>query len=142
VTAHEQLSLDTARQILAAQPFSRLVGAELTRFEPGTAVLEIGIRDDLRQHDGHLHGGVLAYAADAAVTFAAGSTLGPSILTSGLTISYLRPAQGHSLRAEAHVVHTGARQVVARCDLYAVGEDGETTLCAVAQGSAMTTRSR
>lgn len=130
--------LDGARQVLDQQPFSRLLGARLVRFAPGETVLEIDIRDDLRQQNGYLHGGVLAYAADSAITFAAGSALGPAILTSGMSIHYIRPAQGRTLRADASVVHSGRRQAVCRCDLSTVDENGDTTLCAVAQGSALT----
>jgi len=65
-----ELTLGLARQVLAAQPFSVLVGARVTAFGDGGATLEIDIRDELRQQNGFLHGGVLAYAADNAVTFA------------------------------------------------------------------------
>lgn len=82
------LDLESARKVLAAQPFSLLVGARLMVFEPGRAVLALDIRADLRQQNGFLHGGVLAYAADNAITFAAGTKLGPEVLTSGVTISY------------------------------------------------------
>jgi uncharacterized protein (TIGR00369 family) len=130
--------LGTAQQVLAAQPFSVLVGARITVFEPGRSVLEVDIREDLKQQNGYLHGGVLAYAADNSVTFAAGTVLGPAVLTSGVTISYLRPAGGRLLRAEATVASHGRRQAVCRCDLFTVTEDGEQTLCAVAQGSVLT----
>lgn len=53
--------------------------------------MRIPFRNDLRQQFGYLHGGVIAYAIDNAVTFAAGTRLGPDILTSGITVSYLRP---------------------------------------------------
>lgn len=107
-------------------------------FEPGRAVLEVDIRDELKQQNGFVHGGVLAYAADNSVTFAAGTVLGPAVLTSGVTISYVRPASGALLRAEATVASSGKRQAVCRCDVFAVTEDGEQTLCAVAQGSVST----
>jgi uncharacterized protein (TIGR00369 family) len=138
MTSTDDLNLEIARQVLDQQPFSRLLGARLVRFEPGETVLEIDIRDDLRQQNGYLHGGVLAYAADSAITFAAGSALGPAILTSGMSIHYIRPAQGRTLRAHASVVHGGRRQAVCRCDLHTLADDGESTLCAVAQGSALT----
>jgi uncharacterized protein (TIGR00369 family) len=126
------IDLATAQQVLAAQPFSRLVGARLTSFGSGQATLEISAREDLLQQNGYLHGGVLAYAADNAITFAAGSALGPAVLTGGMTISYLRPARG-ALLARAAVVHASRRQATCRCDLLTVTPDGEE-LCAVAQG--------
>jgi uncharacterized protein (TIGR00369 family) len=131
------LDLDAARKALDAQPFSRLVGAELTAFGAGGAALEIAVREDLRQQNGFLHGGVLAYAADNAITFAAGSVLGAAVLTGGFTIQYLRPGTGVRLVARAHTVQSGRRQAVCRCDLYAVAADGTETLCAVAQGTVL-----
>lgn len=135
------LDLRTAQKVLDSQPFSALVGARITAFGDGVATLEIDSREELRQQNGFLHGGVLAYAADNALTFAAGTTLGPAVLTGGFSIQYLRPATGTTLVARAEVVHTGRRQAVARCDLSVVGEDGAQTLCAVAQGTVLSATS-
>lgn len=129
--------LDLARRTLDGQPFSRLLGTRVTAFGDGSAVLEIAVREELRQQNGFLHGGVLAYAADNAITFAGGSALGPSVLTGGFTIQYLRPADGTSLTAHAETVHAGRRQAVCRCEVYAVAADGSRTLCAVAQGTVL-----
>ncbi|WP_209928664.1 PaaI family thioesterase [Rhodococcus sp. PvR099] len=129
------LSLDEAAETLAAQPFSTLVGARLTAFTDGAATLTIPIRPELLQQHGFVHGGVLSYAADNALTFAAGSVLGPSIVTSGFTITYLRPAMGTALRAEATAVSSGRRQALCRCEIYADTENGPV-LCAAAQGTA------
>lgn len=131
------LDMETARMVLAAQPFSVLLGARLEVFEKGRATIVVPVRENLKQQNGFLHGGVLAYAADNAVTFAAGSTLGPEVLTSGVTVSYIRPASGVTLQAEAEVTYTGRRQAVCRCDLYAVAEGGARVLSAIAQGSVL-----
>ncbi|KAA6213171.1 PaaI family thioesterase [Streptomyces albofaciens JCM 4342] len=137
------LDLDAARRALDEQPFSRLVRARITAFGGGGATLEVDVRDELRQQNGFLHGGVLAYAADNAITFAAATALGPSILTGGFSVQYLRPALGRTLRARATVVHAGRRQAVCRCDLTVVGaaseegEDDGEVLCAVAQGTVL-----
>ncbi|MFE2760894.1 PaaI family thioesterase [Streptomyces halstedii] len=135
-----ELSLQAAQQVLDSQPFSVLLGARLTAFGGGAATLEIDVREDLRQQNGFLHGGVLAYAADNSLTFAAGTTLGPAVLTGGFSVQYIRPATGRALSARAVVVHTGRRQAVARCDLYTVDEEGTETLCAVAQGTVLSAR--
>lgn len=135
------LNLNTAQKVLDSQPFSGLVGARLTAFGDGAATLEIDGREELQQQNGFLHGGVLAYAADNALTFAAGTTLGPAVLTGGFSIQYLRPATGTGLVARAQVVHTGRRQAVVRCDLFAVAEGGTESLCAVAQGTVLSATS-
>ncbi|MGA4845786.1 PaaI family thioesterase [Streptomyces sp. G5(2025)] len=141
-TPPEPIDLAMAQKVLDAQPFSRLVRARITRFGEGAATLEIGAREELRQQNGFLHGGVLAYAADNSITFAAGTTLGPAVLTSGFSIQYVRPATGAKLVAHAAVVHTGRRQAVVRCELFSVGDGGDEdarTLCAVAQGTVLST---
>ncbi|MFJ8078200.1 PaaI family thioesterase [Streptomyces sp. NPDC096176] len=135
------LDLDSARKVLDSQPFSRLLGARIAAFGGGQAVLEVVARDDLRQQNGFLHGGVIAYAADNAITFAAGSALGPAVLTGGFSVQYVRPATGRALVARAAVVHSGRRQAVVRCDLFTVGADGDETLCAVAQGTVLSAQS-
>ncbi|MGW4354563.1 PaaI family thioesterase [Nocardia sp. NPDC004582] len=129
------LTLDLAREVLAAQPFAQLVGGDLTRFDKGAATLEIPIRDELRQQFGLVHGGVLAFAADNVLTFAAGTVLGPAVLTGAVSITYLRPADGDTLRAEATVIDATRGQAAARCEIYAEREGRTPILCAVAHGT-------
>ncbi|MET7715564.1 PaaI family thioesterase [Streptomyces sp. NPDC005407] len=126
-----------AQKVLDSQPFSRLLGARITAFGNGQAVLEVDVREELHQQNGYLHGGVIAYAADNSITFAAGTTLGPAVLTGGFSVQYIRPATGVTLVARASVVHSGRRQAVVRCDLFTVNADGDETLCAVAQGTVL-----
>jgi uncharacterized protein (TIGR00369 family) len=123
-----------AQKLLATQPFSVLLGARVTAFDAAGATLELDIRPDLLQQNGFLHGGVLSYAADNALTFAGGTALGPEVLTGGFTISYLRPARGTLLRAVAKVVHAGRRQATCTCEVSTL-TDGAETLCALAQGT-------
>ena len=65
--------LEWGRNVLASQPFSVLLGAELVDFAPGNAELRIPIRDELKQQHGFVHGGVISYAADNALTYVGGS---------------------------------------------------------------------
>lgn len=122
-----------AKAVLAQQPFSVLVGAELVRFEPGFAELALPLRDDLRQQHGFAHGGVLSYLADNAMTFAGGTVLGDA-LTLETKINFVKPARGDRLVARAEVAHAGKRQAVVRCQVFALQGDQEQ-LCAVAQGT-------
>lgn len=130
-----ELTIDDARQALAAQPFSVLVGARIVAFGGGGTTLEIDIRDELKQQNGFVHGGVLAYAADNTITFAAGSVLGPSVLTGRVAIEYLRPAVGRVLVARADVTESSARQAVARCELFTEDDSGTRKVVATAEGS-------
>lgn len=122
------------RKVLAEQPFSRLLNTELVAFGEGRAELRIPIRPELRQQHGFVHGGVVSYAADNALTFAGGSVLGEAVVTSEFKINYLRPALGELLIARATSVHAGRNQAVCRCEVFA-SKDGQESLCAVAQGT-------
>ncbi|MFC8080798.1 PaaI family thioesterase [Streptomyces sp. NPDC057307] len=133
----QEFDIALARKVLDSQPFSRLLGTRVMVFGDGEAELELDIVEDLQQQNGYLHGGVLAYAADNSITFAAGSVLGPAVLTAGFSIQYMRPGTGRTLVARASVVHAGRRQATVRCDLLTVAEDGTETLCAVAQGTVL-----
>lgn len=126
--------LAMGREVLAAQPFSRLVGAELAAFSRGHCELHVPIGESVKQQHGFVHGGVLSYAADNALTYAGGSALGVPVVTAEFKINYLRPAIGDRLIARAEAVHTGKTQSVCRCDVFVV-KDGEEKLCAVAQGT-------
>lgn len=126
--------LARGRQALASQPFSVLVGAELLAFSEGQVELRIPIRQELKQQHGFVHGGVISYAVDNALTFAGGSTLGPGVVTSEFKINYLRPAVGDALIARAVVVYSGKNQAVCRCDVF-VFREGRESLCAAAQGT-------
>ncbi|MET8505266.1 PaaI family thioesterase [Streptomyces sp. NPDC004787] len=132
-----ELDLDLARKVLDAQPFSRLLGARITAFGDGAATLELDLGEEHRQQNGYVHGGVLSYAADNALTFAAGAALGPAVLTAGFSIQYVRPAVGAVLRARASVVHAGRRQAVVRCEVFCADAEDTETLCAVAQGTVL-----
>ncbi|MFF4117367.1 PaaI family thioesterase [Streptomyces sp. NPDC001714] len=127
--------LASARKILAAQPFSVLVGTRLVAFGDGGATLELDNRAELRQQYGYVHGGVLAYVAENAMAFAAGTGPGSRPLTAGFTIDYVRPADGELLRARARVVRAGRSLAVCRCEVANVGADGGESVCAVAQGT-------
>jgi uncharacterized protein (TIGR00369 family) len=122
------------KEVLASQPFSALMGAELTAFSVGLAELTVPVTPQLKQQHGFAHGGVISYAADNALTFAGGSVLGPAVVTAEFKINYLKPARGNVLRARATVIHAGKTQAVCRCEVYAEDE-GKEDLCALAQGT-------
>ena len=126
--------LTLGRQVLASQPFSVLLEAELVDFSQGRAELSLALSDRLKQQHGFVHGGVISYAADSALTFAGGSVLGTAVLSAEFKINYLAPAKGDRLIARATVVHAGKMQAVCRCDVLVADAGGER-LCATAQGT-------
>ncbi len=126
--------LTFAKAVLVAQPFSSLIGTEIAAFSAERTELVLPITDKIKQQHGFVHGGVVSYMADNALTFAGGAALGPDVVTSEMKINYVRPAIGARLIARASVVHAGRRQAVCRCDIF-VEQDGTEALCAVAQGT-------
>ena len=125
--------LEFGRKVLAAQPFSRLLGTELMAFEEGRAELALDLMPDHLQQHGFAHGGVVSYLADNALTFAGGSVLGDSV-TLEYKINYLRPAIGQRLVARARVTGSGKTQAVCHCDVFVL-DGGAEKMCATAQGT-------
>lgn len=131
---NKTLFLQKGQAFLALQPFSVLIGAELHALSKGHCELHVPVAETIQQQDGFVHGGVVSYAADNALTFAGGTALGVRVVTSEFKINYLRPAIGERLIARAQAVYVGQSQAVCRCDVFAV-MNGEEKLCAVAQGT-------
>jgi uncharacterized protein (TIGR00369 family) len=128
------IPIERGRAVLAAQPFSALLGTELVSLDAAGAVLSLPMRDDLKQQFGFAHGGVVSYLADNALTFAGGAAIGEAVVTVEMKINYLRPAVGTRLIARATVVSGGRSFAVTRCDVFAL-RDGVEVLCAAAQGT-------
>ncbi|MEV6806930.1 PaaI family thioesterase [Streptomyces sp. NPDC051132] len=126
-----------AHSIFQAQPFSRFLGAELVSVGPGSAEIRIANRPEIQQQHGFVHGGVLSYLADNALTFAGGLALGGDALTAEYKINYLRPAVGDLVVARAETTATTRRQAVCVCSVYVVSGESEEHLVAVAQGTIM-----
>jgi uncharacterized protein (TIGR00369 family) len=133
-----EMSLAFGQQVLAAQPFSALLGAELLHFSQERTELLLQLQPTFLQQDGFAHGGVLSYMADNTLTFMAGAVLGPAILTAEYTINFIKPARGDRLIARASVIAASQRQAVCRCDIFAATGDDEY-LCATALGASRTT---
>ncbi|QOL48182.1 PaaI family thioesterase [Massilia litorea] len=123
-----------AHQVFESQAFSQFIGAELTQVGSDHAELSLRIADHHKQQHGFVHGGVLSYLADNAITFAGGLALGGNALTSEFKINYIKPAKGSHLLARARARSAGKRQAVCQCEIFVVVE-GVETLCALAQGT-------
>lgn len=98
---------DHARGALRAQPFSMLLGTELMHIGDNEVSLCLPVREELRQQHGFVHGGVISYLADNALTFAGALVLGPRVITAEYKINYLRPAVNGTLVARAKLVYAG-----------------------------------
>ncbi|HEU5198128.1 MAG TPA: PaaI family thioesterase [Ktedonobacterales bacterium] len=133
-----EMSLALGQQVLAAQPFSVLLGAQLTVFSEERTEVLLALQPTFLQQNRFAHGGILSYMADTALTFMAGAALGPAILTAEYKINYIKPARGERLIARASVIAATKRQAVCRCDIFTATGDNEY-LCATALGTSRAT---
>ena len=122
------------REVLASQPFSVLLGAELHALSATKAELHLPLTNKLLQQHGFAHGGVVSYIADNALTYAGGAAMQVPVVTAEFKINYTRPAIGERLIARAKAVQAGSSQAVCTCEVFVV-KDGVEKLCAVAQGT-------
>jgi uncharacterized protein (TIGR00369 family) len=118
-------------RMIGGQPFMELLGARVSRVEPGRVESRLPFRRELTQHDGYFHGGVIATLADNAGGAASYTSIpaGMGALTVEIKVNLLAPGIGAELVARGEVVRAGKRLVVSRSGVFAV-RDGRETLCA------------
>jgi len=105
-------SLETRiRRKLLHQNFMHLIGADLTRIEPGRVEAELTLASQHQQHRGFAHGGLVATMADLAAGFAAVTLVpeGVGVVTAEIKVSYLHPGVGTTMRAVGWVLKAGRR---------------------------------
>ncbi len=119
------------RDSFSRQGIMELIGARLTRVEPGLVEIELPFRADLTQQHGFFHAGITSTIADSAGGYAAYSLMpaGSSVLTTEFKINLLAPADGEFLRARGRVVKPGRTLSVCDVDVFAF-KDGRATPCA------------
>ncbi len=111
-------------------PFNKLIGLRVARLHSDGVTIECGMRDELRNIAGMMHGGVAATLADAAVGIALARHFGGRrpCTTTDLKINYLRPIAQGKIVARSHLVRIGKNLCVGRVDL----SDAQRKLAAVA----------
>ena len=94
---------------LEGQFFMKHNRFELTKVEEGRIVSELQINQIHLQQDGILHGGAISTLCDVAMGFAAFSLVEEDVkvVTSNLTVNFLKPNQASVFRVEAWVVKPG-----------------------------------
>lgn len=107
------------RKAFERVPFAHLLQLELGEMKRGEATLHLKVRDDLRQNNGVVHGGVIASLVDTAAAFAILTLLerDQTSTTVDLTIHYLRPLLSGQTTAQARVVRAGRRIMVITVDV-------------------------
>ncbi len=109
-----------------------LIGAELSRIDPGVVEITLPFRTDLAQQHGYIHAGVVTAIADTACGYAAYSLMPPNseVLSVEFKVNLLRPAKGEKFLAAAEVVKSGRTLTVVRADVFGIDSESKRELVA------------
>jgi uncharacterized protein (TIGR00369 family) len=117
------------------------LGIELVEAGDDKAIVQMTATENMANHSGFLHGGMISALADSAMGRAL-RTVKPGIVRAmsfDLKVSFINAAKiGETLRATGRVVHAGRRTMVAHCRIE--GRDGR--LIATASGTFAVTREK
>ncbi|HJT67668.1 MAG TPA: PaaI family thioesterase [Pyrinomonadaceae bacterium] len=130
--------VEEVKESFAKQTIMALIGAALTRVEPGVIEITLPYRADLAQQHGYIHAGIITTIADSACGYAAYTLMpaGSDVLAVEFKVNLLRPAKGETFIARAEVIKPGRTLTVTRADVHALtGEQRE--LVAIMQGTMM-----
>jgi len=131
------------RASFARQKVMETIGASLTSVAPGEVEIELPFRDDLTQHHGYLHAGIVTSIVDTACGFAA-MTLMPadaSVLTIEYKANFVSPATGKRMIARGRVTKPGRTITVCAGDVVALS-GGKEKLVATMLATMMAVRER
>jgi uncharacterized protein (TIGR00369 family) len=117
------------------------LGLELVQTSEGSATVEMTPTEDMANHSGFVHGGMISALADTAMGRSL-RTVKPGVMRAmsfDLKVNFINAARvGERLRATGRVVHAGRRTMVAHCRVE--GRDGR--LVATASGTFAVTREK
>jgi len=117
------------------------LGLKLVETGEGTAVVEMATTEDMANHSGVVHGGMITTLADSAMGRSL-RTLHPGVVRAmsfDLKLNFINAAKvGETLRATGHVIHAGRRTAVAECRV----EGSDTRLVATASATFAVTREK
>lgn len=124
---------EEVRKSFAAQSIMQLIGAELSRVEPGVVEISLPFRKDLTQQDGYLHAGIITTIADSAAGYAAFSLMpaGSSVLSVEFKINLLRTAKAEKFLSRAEVIKPGKTLTVVHADVFGLTGDDRTLVASM-----------
>ncbi|CAM3701480.1 PaaI family thioesterase [Bordetella tumulicola] len=130
--ADTAVAAQRVRDSFARQSIMTLLGAQLSRVEPGQVDIALPYRADLCQQNGFLHAGVSTTIADSAGGYAALSLFdaGEEVLTSEFKMNFLAPADGHRFVATGRVLKPGRRLTICQVEVHAYRGE-QSALCLV-----------
>ena len=128
-------------QVDVVSPAWRWLGISLVDAGEGTATVEMTPSEDMANHAGFVHGGMITALADSAMGRSL-RTLKPGVaraMSFDLKLSFISAARvAETLRATGRVVHAGRRTAVTECRVEASGG----RLVATASGTFAITREK
>jgi uncharacterized protein (TIGR00369 family) len=117
------------------------LGLQTVEIGEGTAIIEMTATEDMANHSGFVHGGMISTLADSAMGRSL-RTLKPGVVRAmsfDLKLNFISAAKiGETLRATGRVVHAGRRTMVTECRV----EGADKRLVATASGTFAVTREK
>ncbi len=115
------------------QTFMNLIGAALTKIEPGYVEVQLPYKKELAQQHKYFHGGVIGALADTVGGYAAFTLTPPdsTVLSVEYKLSFLNPGDGETLIARGKVIKGGKQLTTCSADVYVV-KNGVEKICATA----------
>lgn len=117
---------------LPASPFDTLLGTEWLDDDPDHARARVGVRDDLRQPVGLLHGGVISTLVESVCSRATAIAVheaGMMAMGQSIDVSFLRPVTVGAIEVRAVARHRGRTTWVWDAEV----QDSEGRVCALAR---------
>lgn len=101
-----------------ANPFFCLMGIKPVTFEDGKARLSMEVRDDMKNGEGWLQGGMYTALGDESMALAIYTLLdGETIATVSCTTSFIRGIRSGMIYADAEVIRKGRQMIYAEATL-------------------------
>ena len=117
------------------------LGLRIVGLAEGSATVEMTTTEDMANHSGFVHGGMISTLADSAMGRSL-RTVKPGVVRAmsfDLKVNFINTAKiGETLSATGRVIHAGRRTMVAECRV----EGKEGRLIATASGTFAVTREK
>ncbi len=112
---------------LEHQNFMHHINFNLSKIEAGYTEGELDVSAIHHQHDGFLHGGVVATIADIVAGFAACTLVdvNQNVVTGEIKISYFSKGKGTKLKAIGKVIKAGRKMSFCEAEIYSIAENEE-----------------
>ena len=105
----EKKIIEAIRKRVAREPYARKLGLKLLKLNPGYALVEMEVKEDMENIFDMTHGGAIFSLVDEAFEISC-NTHGTVAVALNMTISYHRPpAKKGILRAESKEIHKSSK---------------------------------